>query len=170
MIARAREWASVTIFQPARQMDCLQLGVALASGLWGGLLPIPGITTAVVGALLAILALAVKVSAPMVGLAVAVNMALTLPDIVLVPVFIAGGARFLDAAGVHASCDVQSIAATVAEHGALSALRTSATCFAGAVLFWLALAPLAYALTIGAVFAVRRSPVAASASKGATKE
>ena len=61
MLARARDWASVTIFQPARHMDRLQLGVALASGLWGGLLPIPGITTAVVGLLLAIFSLAVKV-------------------------------------------------------------------------------------------------------------
>jgi hypothetical protein len=78
LLMNARTFWNEKIYGPARSMTGAELGVALGVGIWGGLFPMPGATTAVVAALLAALPFAgVRISPPAAGLSIAVNLALT---------------------------------------------------------------------------------------------
>ena len=78
LLSRALAFWREQIEGPARHMTGAELGVALGVGIWGGLFPMPGATTGVVAALLALLRfVGFRITTPAAGLAVAINLALT---------------------------------------------------------------------------------------------
>jgi hypothetical protein len=78
IFGRAKAFWREKLLIPASNLTTEQLGLALGAGIWGGIFPVPGVTTAAVGLIIAGLRLVgCSTPAPAVALAVAVNLALT---------------------------------------------------------------------------------------------
>jgi hypothetical protein len=133
---RITNWIHKEIVTPARGLNGDQIALSVAVGIWGGVFPVPamstfatfGLTSFVFGALF---------NPAMITIAVSLNLAVTPVQVSLVPFFMG----FRSFVGFNGTCNVSDLVESVKTVPFLESIATFGTCLLWGVLFWALLAP-----------------------------
>ncbi|KAF4754968.1 hypothetical protein FOZ62_023989, partial [Perkinsus olseni] len=142
-----KRWFNLNFVMPARSLEKLDLGSAILLGLWFGIFPIPGTSTALLGAFLVMFRRSRWTkwcpNAPQSTIALGVNLLCTPLCIGLIPVWLRLGA--LVSPPRFAGCDPDSIVSAIkASNGFLAVLRALqafASCMGLCIIVYLAFTP-----------------------------
>ncbi|KAF4669125.1 hypothetical protein FOZ61_004961 [Perkinsus olseni] len=142
-----KRWFNLNFVMPARSLEKVDLGSAILLGFWFGIFPIPGTSTALLGAFLVMFRRSRWTkwcpNAPQSTIALGVNLLCTPLCIGLIPLWLRLGA--LVSPPRFAGCDPDSIVSAIkASNGFLAVLRALqafASCMGLCIIVYLAFTP-----------------------------
>ena len=138
-----RNWVTEKFVTPANTLSALQIGLSVAIGIWGGVFPIPALSTFATLALCTAI-LANMFNAAMTTIAVAVNVIVTPLQFLLMP-------RFMNLPSIltgSASCSISDLMESIKTKSLLETSSSFGLCLVWGVFAWAVSAPLA-------IFAIR---------------
>lgn len=134
-MVNARKWIAEKLVTPAQALSPVQIGLAVAIGLWGGIFPIPGLSTFATLAFCTII-LRGMFNGAMTSLAVGVNVIVTPFQVALLPVFLQLPSQIY----ASASCSVTDLLESIHTNPILETCSTFGVCLLKGVIAWLILA------------------------------
>jgi len=143
-------WFHQYVVTPAAELEAHEISLSVSIGLWGGVLPVPALTTVATILLAAIL----HVSSTQKALAFTFNMLATPLQLLTMPSFIImGNYLFRDS-----TCDPLTLLATFSDPNVtfFTAIGNSSACLcAGAVVWAILGVPVVYLLTVSLAYLIR---------------
>jgi hypothetical protein len=130
-----KKWVNEKLLLPARSLTAFQIGLAVSVGLWGGIFPIPAMSTFSTLALCTIL-LSSLFNAAMTSLAIAVNVIVTPIQIMVMPLFM----NLPSLVSSFGPCSVSELITSIQQKPILETCSTFGVCMTMAVIAWAALA------------------------------
>ena len=130
------------VITPAKELSSEEISLSVSVGLWGGVFPVPAVTTFITLVLVGILQLSVTQKA----LALTFNMLATPLQILNMPTFILLGSSFFN----MSNCEPLTLLSTFKDPnvGFFSTLMNSSACLSAGVVAWAVLGvPMVYLAT-----------------------
>ena len=132
-----RAWVKEKLIVPAKSLNGAQLGLAAGVGFWGGIFPIPALSTfATIG--LCSMILSSMFNPAMTTIAISLNLAVTPLQLMFMPVFLDLPSRI---AGLP-TCSVSDLVHSIKNNPLLETCGTFGLCMIWATIAWALLAPL----------------------------
>mmetsp|Transcript_24808 Transcript_24808/g.36589 ORF Transcript_24808/g.36589 Transcript_24808/m.36589 type:complete len:169 (+) Transcript_24808:34-540(+) len=133
-LSKVREWFQESILEPASHMEISDILQCVAIGLWGGVFPIPGITTFATIALL--FCSPFRVNGTMKAFSLAVNMLATPIQFAMMPLFLQLGNMLMP----NMLCEPSVLMSKFrdSESSLIVSLGESSTCLSAAIFAWAA--------------------------------
>ena len=132
-----KSWVQNKLVFPAKSLTGSQIGLASGVGFWGGVFPIPALSTFATLFLSSVL-MASAFNPAMTTIAIAINLVVTPIQIGLMPVF-------MDLPSMVAplpSCSVSDLLYSIRNEPISNTIKTFGSCMFWAVVSWIVLAPL----------------------------
>jgi len=136
MLKNLSDWIDTHVIVPTRKLPSIDVFRACLLGVYGGLFPVPGVTTAIVTLLIFICRFfKIFLSGPLVGFALTINFILTPINLLCIPIFSNYGISILSP---QAHCPWTEIL----EISWSQMFRDFSFCFGSAIFFWLCFSPI----------------------------
>lgn len=135
-------WFNDKLVTPAKSLSGSQIGLAFGSGFWGGVFPIPAMSTFATLFICSV-AMSSSFNPAMTTIAIAINLAVTPVQIALMPVFMDLPSWFTPLP----SCSVSDLLYSIKNEPIMNTTKTFGACMFWAVVAWLLLAPFAVFLS-----------------------
>lgn len=135
-MSKLRKWLDEKLITPAKSLSGSEIGMATAIGFWGGVFPIPAMSTfATLGLCTTIF---VSMFNPaMTTIAVSINLAATPIQLMFMPIFMDLPSHFINVP----SCSVSDLLVSIKQNPFLETLGTFGWCMVWSILAWVVLAP-----------------------------
>ena len=131
-----QNWFETKLMTPARSLSGAQVGLSIGVGFWGGVFPIPAMSTFATLFLCSVI-LASAFNPAMSTIAIAINLIVTPLQIALMPVFM----DLPSWVTPLPSCSVSDLLHSIRNEPILNTTKTFGSCMVWAVVAWVILAP-----------------------------
>jgi hypothetical protein len=125
-----KKWMNEKFVTPGKLLSPVQIGLAVAVGVWGGIFPIPTLSTFATLAFVSVLGK--RFNTAMSSIAIAVNLLVTPLQFMGMPFFLSLPAKFSSLA----PCSVGDLMTSIKEKPLLETCTTFGTCMFWAVVGW----------------------------------
>lgn len=131
-----KSWFQTKLVSPAKSLTGSQIGLASGVGFWGGVFPIPALSTFATVFLSSVL-MASAFNPAMITIAIAINVIVTPVQLGLMPVFMDLASMVTNLPG----CSVSDLLFSIRNEPISNTIKTFGSCMFWAVVAWAVLAP-----------------------------
>ena len=129
-------WFDTKLITPAKSLSASQVGLSLGVGFWGGVFPIPALSTFATLFLCSVI-MTSAFNPAMTTIAIAINLIATPLQIALMPLFMDLPSWYTPLP----SCSVSDLLHSIRNEPILTTTRTFGSCMVWAVVAWVVLGP-----------------------------